>query len=69
MEIAELEKILSELLEDYYFLDRITVLSYEFNKSLKNIFGIFSENNLRYNFSLDYNNELDVENLSWILTK
>lgn len=69
MEIAELERILSELLEDYNFLDRITVLSYEFNKNLKNVFGIFSENNLKYNFSLDYNEELDVENLSWILIK
>lgn len=69
MEIAELEKILSELLEDYNFLDTITVLSYEFNKNLRNVFGIFSENNLRYNFSLDYNEELDVENLSWILIK
>lgn len=69
MEIAELEKILSELLEDYNFLDTITVLSYEFNKNLRNVFGIFSENNLRYNFSLDYNEELDVENLSWIMIK
>lgn len=69
MEIAELEKILSKLLEDYNFLDRITVLSFEFNKNLKNVFGIFMENNLKYNFSLDYNKELDVENLSWILIK
>jgi hypothetical protein len=69
MEIAELEKVLSELLEEYNFLDRIIVLSYEFNKNLKSVFGIFSENNLKYNFSLDYNDELDVENFSWILLK
>jgi hypothetical protein len=69
MEIAELEKVLSELLEEYNFLDRIIVLSYEFNKDLKNVFGIFSENNLKYNFSLDYNESLDVENFSWILLK
>lgn len=69
MEIAELEKVLSELLEEFNFLDRICVISYKMDRKLRNIWGIFSENNLKYNFSLDYNEELDVQNLSWVLVK
>lgn len=59
----ELEKVLSSILENYGFLDIIEVLNFSLERN--NIYGVFKENNLEYNFSLNYNSQKDVEQLSW----
>ena len=66
MDKVELSKILSTILNEYGFLDEINIKSYEINSKQKNVYGIFKESNLEYNFSLNYDNKLNVTHLSWI---
>lgn len=66
MDKFELEKVLSSILEDYGFLDSIKVLNYNLNQKTSSIFGLFKTLEGEYNFSLDYNNNKEVEHLSWL---
>lgn len=66
MDKFELEKVLSSILGDYGFMDRIKVLEYHVNETKKNIWGIFAENNSNYNFSIDIDNKKNLEHLAWV---
>ena len=42
------------------------IFNYNFDKAKNHINGIFSENQKKYSFSLDFNNGGDVTHLAWI---
>lgn len=67
MEKFLLEKALSDMLGEFGFLDKISVIQFFLNKTRNNIFGTFKENEKLYYFSMDTNQDLDVESLAWRL--
>jgi len=59
----ELEKVLSNILSNYGFMDRISVIN--FCSKDKNVYGKFKYLEELYNFSIDVNQKNDVEHLAW----
>lgn len=66
MDKFQLSIVLTEILKEYNFVDTIEVIEYTDNRKSNNIYGQFKENNIIYNFSLDYDDNLDITDLSWI---
>lgn len=59
----ELEKVLSEILSKYGFLDRVSVIN--FNLKNRNVYGNFKYLGEMFNFSLDIDQKNEVEHLAW----